>query len=106
MASRRFIKIKFPILLLAGTYILGPVPEKPTYNLQLPTVPTVHDELEQYVAQQESKHKIRPDCEAQIVWDDTTKQKTEYSVVYLHGFSGTQMEGNPTHRRFAKEFGC
>ena len=27
-------------------------------------------------------------------------------VVYLHGFSASQMEGDPTHRRFAKEFGC
>jgi esterase/lipase len=106
MASRRHIKITFPILLLAGIYFLGPVPEKPTYNLQLPAVPAVPQELEQYVAQQESKHKIKPECEAQIVWNDTTKKKTEYAVVYLHGFSATQMEGNPTHRRFAKEFGC
>jgi esterase/lipase len=106
MASRRLIKITFPILLLAGIYFLGPVPEKPTYNLLLPAVPAVPQELEQYVAQQESKHKIKPECEAQIVWNDTTKKKTEYAVVYLHGFSATQMEGNPTHRRFAKEFGC
>jgi esterase/lipase len=106
MASRRFIKITFPFLLLAGIYFLGPVPEKPVYNLQLPAVPTVPDELEKYVAQQESKHKIKPECEAQIVWNDTTKKKTEYAVVYLHGFSATQMEGNPTHRRFAEEFGC
>jgi len=106
MASRRYIKITFPILLLAGIYFLGPVPEKPTYDLRLPAVPTVPDELEQYVAQQESKHKIKPECEAQIVWNDTTKKKTEYAVVYLHGFSATQMEGNPTHRRFAEEFGC
>ena len=106
MASRRFIKITFPILLLAGIYFLGPVPEKPAYNLQLPTVPLVPGELEQYVAKQESKHKIKPECGAQIVWNDTTKKKTEYAVVYLHGFSATQMEGNPTHRRFAEEFGC
>jgi pimeloyl-ACP methyl ester carboxylesterase len=106
MASRRLIKITFPIILLAGIYFLGPEPEKPKYNLQMPAVPADPDELESYVAQQESKHNIRPGCEAQIVWNDTTRTTTEYAVVYLHGFSATQMEGNPTHRRFAKAFGC
>jgi len=106
MASRRFIKITFPILFLAGLYFLGPVPEKPAYDLKIPGVPSVPDDLENYVASKESKHKIRPGCEAQIVWNDTARSKTRYAVVYLHGFSATQMEGDPTHRRFAKEFGC
>lgn len=106
MASRRIIKITFPILLLAGIYFLGPEPEKPKYDLKMPEVPSSPDELEKYIATNELKHKVRPDCEAQIVWNDSTKSKTEYAVVYLHGFSATQMEGNPTHRRFAKEFGC
>jgi esterase/lipase len=106
MSSKRLIKITFPFLLLAGVYFLGPAPEKPKYTLQLPTVPSAPDDLENYIATQEAKHKVRPDCEAQIVWNDSTRTRTEYAVVYLHGFSATQMEGNPTHRRFAKEFGC
>ena len=106
MASRRFIKITFPILLIAGIYFLGPEPEKPKYDLQMPLVPSDPDELETYVASQESKHKIKPGCEAQIVWKDTTRTKSVYAVVYLHGFTATQMEGNPTHRRFASDFGC
>ncbi len=52
------------------------------------------------------KHKIKPNNEAQIIWFDSSRQKTPYSVVYLHGFSASQAEGDPTHRRFAKEFGC
>lgn len=106
MASSRLIKITFPILLIAGIYFLGPVPEKPKYDLRMPTVPSNPDDLEEYVALQESKHNIKPGCEAQIVWNDSTKSRTEYAVVYLHGFSASQMEGDPTHRRFAKEFGC
>ena len=106
MASRRLIKITFPLLLLAGLYFLGPVPDKPKYDLQMPVVPSAPDDLEKYVASQELKHSVRPGCEAQIVWNDSTKRKTPYAVVYLHGFSATQMEGDPTHRRFAKEFGC
>lgn len=106
MAPRRLIKVTFPILLLVGIYFLGSTPEKPVYNLTMPDVPSAPDDLQRYVAAQEAKHKVRPGCEAQIVWNDTTRSKTEYAVVYLHGFSATQMEGDPTHRRFAKEFGC
>ena len=106
MVSRRFIKISFPILLLLGIYFLGPKPDKPIYSLAMPEVPAAPDDLEKYIAGQESKHVIKPDNEARIVWNDSTKQKTAYAVVYLHGFSASQMEGDPTHRRFAKEFGC
>jgi pimeloyl-ACP methyl ester carboxylesterase len=57
--------------------------------------------------QQESKHKLKPDNEARIVWaNDSLKQKTEYVIVYLHGFSASQEEGNPVHRRIAAQFGC
>ncbi len=34
------------------------------------------------------------------------KNKTEYSLVYLHGFSASQAEGDPVHRNIAKLFGC
>jgi pimeloyl-ACP methyl ester carboxylesterase len=31
---------------------------------------------------------------------------TEYAIVYLHGFSASQEEGNPVHRNVAAHFGC
>ena len=50
---------------------------------------------------------MKPDNEARILWiNDSTKQKTEYAVVYLHGFSASQEEGDPVHTDFAKKFGC
>lgn len=104
--SRRFMKITFPILMLAGIFFLGPSPEKPEYNLTLPEVPDDPQQLQEYVVKQENKHKVKPDNEASIVWYDSTRKKTDYAVVYLHGFSASQMEGDPVHRRFAKEFGC
>lgn len=106
MVSRRFIKITFPLLFLAGIYFIGPAPDKPAFNLTLPDVPSGPDPLEKYVALNESKHKLKANNEARIVWYDSSRQKTEYAVVYLHGFSASQMEGDPVHRRFAKEFGC
>jgi esterase/lipase len=106
MALKRFIKISFPLLLLIGIYFLGPTPEKPTYSKSMPAVPSGSIELEQYIAAQESKHTIKPNNEAHIIWNDSSKQKTPYAVVYLHGFSASQVEGDPTHRKFAKAFGC
>ena len=106
MAPKRLIKITFPILLLVGIYFLGPEPDRPEFNLALPEVPGNPEALEQYIETRESRHKLKPRNEAHIIWNDSSKQKTEYAVVYLHGFSASQMEGDPTHRRLAKEFGC
>ena len=103
--SRRLIKITFPILLLIGIYFLGSEPDRPAYKNVMPDVPTAPADLEKYVADREAMHKIKPNNEARIVWNDSTKQKTPYAVVYVHGFSASQMEGDPVHRRFAKEFG-
>lgn len=93
-------------VLLAIVYILGPHPSKPAYSHELPSVPAA-EALDAYVRQQEAKHKIKPDNEARIVWlNDSIKQKTEYAIVYLHGFSASQEEGDPVHRNIAKQFGC
>lgn len=106
MTPKRLIKLSFPILLLVGIYFLGPAPEKPAFTEVMPAVPDTPSELEQYIAAQEAKHNIKPNNEARIIWNDSTRQKTKYAVVYLHGFSASQVEGDPTHRRFAEAFGC
>jgi pimeloyl-ACP methyl ester carboxylesterase len=106
MRSRKLVRITFPILLVVAIYFVGPRPESPKYNSTIPSVPSEPAQLETYVASNESAHKLKPDNEARIVWADSTKQKTEYAVVYLHGFSASQKEGDPVHVRFAKEFAC
>jgi esterase/lipase len=104
--SRKVIFITFPIVLLVAVYFLGPTPDKPKWDKALVTVPVDPTELENYVAAQESKHRLKPDNEARIIWADSSRKKTKYSVVYLHGFSASQKEGDPIHLQFAKEFGC
>lgn len=106
MTTKRLITISFPFVLLFAVYLLGPKPERPEYRREMPVVPQRPDELEQHVALAESDHNIKPNNEARIIWNDSTKEKTPYAVVYLHGFTASQMEGDPIHRRFAKEFGC
>jgi len=95
------------LLVLIIAYFLGPQPPTPKYNNELPAVPPDAVQLEKYIAVNEAKHKLKPNNEARIVWfNDTTKEKTEYAVVYLHGFSASQEEGDPVHVDFAKKFGC
>ena len=95
------------LLVLIIVYFLGPQPTTPKYNNELPGIPSDAIQLEKYIANNEAKHKLKPDNEARILWyNDSTKEKTEYAVVYLHGFSASQEEGDPVHYEFAKKFGC
>ena len=94
------------LLVLIIVYFLGPQPTTPKYKTDLPAIPSDAAQLEKYIANNEAKHKLKPDNQARIVWNDSTKEKTEYAVVYLHGFSASQEEGDPVHREFAKQFGC
>lgn len=131
------------LLVLTVVYFLGPHPKTPTYSNVMPTVPADINALPQYIQQQESAHKVKPNNEARIVWasdmyntdsvtaatDSLTKYNgpgkllskaagiikpimhpghavTDYSIVYLHGFSASQEEGAPIHTNIAKEFGC
>ncbi len=95
------------LLLLIVAYFLGPRPSTPKYTTELPAVPADAEGLEKYVYTIESRHKLKPDNEARIMWyNDSLKQQTEFAVVYLHGFSASQEEGDPVHYEFAQKFGC
>jgi len=99
-------KVLIFISVCIGLYFIGPQPAKPIFNQSIPEIPDA-SQLETYIANQESKHKLKPDNQARIVWaNDTLKSKTEYAIVYLHGFSASQEEGNPVHRNIAQKFGC
>jgi esterase/lipase len=94
------------IIILVIVYFLGPHPQTPVYSTTLPTVPSTATALEHYIDSNESLHKIKPGNEARIVWFDSSKTKTDYAIVYLHGFSASEEEGKPIHTNIAKEFGC
>jgi esterase/lipase len=104
----RFIKwLGIVLVILIIIYFLGPQPSTPKYDNQLPVIPSDAAQLEKYIADNEAKHKLKPDNEARIIWfNDSAKEKTEYAIVYLHGFSASQEEGDPVHKEFAKKFGC
>ncbi|HWN87670.1 MAG TPA: hypothetical protein VNM35_01350 [Chitinophagaceae bacterium] len=95
------------LLVLIIVYFLGPQPPTPKYSNLIPAIPSNATQLEKYISDNEARHKLKPDNEARVLWfNDSTKEKTEYAVVYLHGFSASQKEGDPVHYDFAKKFGC
>jgi pimeloyl-ACP methyl ester carboxylesterase len=106
MKAKRWIKFTFPVILIIAVYFLGPAPDKPVFSEGMPQVPEQADALEKYIHEKEQLHVIKPDNQARIIWHDSSHRKTEYAIVYLHGFSASQKEGFPLHQRFAANFGC
>lgn len=86
-------------------YFLGPKPPKPVLSEVLPTVASINT-LDAYITAMEAPYKIKPNNQAKIIWADSNKTQTEYAIVYLHGFSASQMEGDPVHQNIAKQFNC
>lgn len=103
---KKRIKFIFPLIALIAIYFLGPRPERPMFSKTFPILPASTDSLESFLSKCESQHRLKPDNDARIVWRDSAHRKTEYAVVYLHGFSASRKEGDPVHRRFAETFGC
>lgn len=95
------------LIVLTVVYLLGPSPSTPVFTTGLAAVPADAVALETYIRQNETQHKVKPENEARIIWaNDSTKQKTEYAIIYLHGFSASQEEGDPVHTNIAEKFGC
>ncbi len=65
----------------------------------------ISGDLDKYLIQKESRFKdIVPGTEKKIFWADPKKKdKTEYSIIYLHGFSATRRETAPLSNMLAKK---
>jgi esterase/lipase len=94
------------ILVLAVGYLAGPKPSKPHFDAPLPVLPSSLADLEKEIDNNEKKIPgIKPDNEARIIWADTSKkEKTKIAFLYLHGFTGSQAEGDPVHRNLARKY--
>ena len=95
------------LFLLVVAYLLGPKVEQPLLDTTLPEKTSDLPELEKEIAvHEQSFNNIKPGNEARIIWYDSIPTKTEYSIVYLHGWSASAMEGAPIHREIAERYGC
>ncbi len=104
---KKFLKwFAIVILVVLLVYNLGPAPSKPEFDPVPVTLPASLSQLENQINAEEMAVKgIKPDNEARIVWADTSrKEKTKIAILYLHGFSASQAEGDPVHRDLAKKY--
>lgn len=98
--------ILIALCILAVILALGPKPDYPRYDLSPIYLRVQLKDLDSYVAAKEATvSDLKPDNEAKVVWYQDSIQKTPYSLVYLHGFSASQEEGDPVHTTFAKKYG-
>lgn len=95
-------------ILLVVVYMLGPRERTRDLSGTYPEVPEDLASLETYIQQKEDTVAgLKPNNRAQIVWADSlTKAKTPYSILYVHGFGASHMEGDPVHRKIANHFGA
>jgi esterase/lipase len=107
LIKKTALAILIIVTLIGAIYSFGP---KPTFKEVDFKSPTIHENLaslDSIIATEESKViDLKPNNQARIVWANNNKEKTEYSIVYLHGFSASQMEGHPVHIDLAKKYGC
>lgn len=96
------------IILTTLVFALGPKVSFAPVSAGPITLDYALSELDSIIHMQEIRIKdLKKDNEARVVWhDESIKQKTPYSVVYLHGFSSSQEEGDPIHENFAHRYGC
>lgn len=96
------------VFLLVSLYAIGPRVDTPEFNHSEPIITLNLEAMEDSIHQSEYYTKgIKEDNEARIVWfDSTEKKKTPVAIVYLHGFTASQEEGNPIHKMIAERYGC
>ncbi|MEQ9120225.1 alpha/beta fold hydrolase [Fulvivirga sp.] len=105
MKTLKWVLISISVLAIG--YAAGPSVDIAPLTKDLPTVPSDLYELEKFVDEKEAAiPNIKPDNEGRIIWYDSVPTKTEYSMVYLHGFSASQEEGAPIHENLAKKYGA
>lgn len=87
-------------------YVFGPSFPKPELSGKIPDIQVEITGFEAYLEAKNSALKIKPNNESRIIWaNDSLKNKTEYCLLYLHGFSASWYEGEPVHTDFAHRFG-
>ena len=92
------------ITLLTFSYLLGPTMPDPVFNQSLPSI---EGNISLFVDSLESSQRVRPGNEARIVWaNDSLCNRTDFVLLYLHGFSASWYEGFPVNVNFSKRYHC
>lgn len=94
-------------LILGAIYLVGPRVETPEFSNEIPGVPDNLVKLQKWINTKEIlQGNVRPGNASKIIFNDSIPQKTEYSVIYYHGFTASGMEGDPVHRDISNVLGA
>lgn len=104
MLKRRSVQIILGIVLLLVIVVAA----GPRLDLDTTLQPVaLGADLDEYVAQKEAVFDdIVDGSEATIIWANADKSQTEYSIVYLHGFSASRQETAPLSDNVAQQLGA
>lgn len=96
------------VALAAIVYFAGPRnefgPDIPTQRTLAPSqIETLEDALK---ASEAAYPDVRPGTAKGIVWASASRQRTSWSVVYIHGFSASRLETAPLTELVAQELGA
>jgi len=95
------------VLIVVVVYIMGPKPPHAQLNKDLPSIAASIENIDRYIEKNDAGLKLKPDNETRIIWaNDSIRERTNYSLLYLHGFSASWYEGFPANVEFARYFGC
>lgn len=95
------------VLFLAISWLLGPKVTFKDVNLSSIQMDWELQDIDSLLQLKESKvPHLKVNNEARVIWADSSQQKTPYSVIYIHGFSASQGEGDPIHTQLAKSIGA
>ena len=105
---KKFLRALFlVILMILIVYLVGPEEPKPNLNLDLPSLTGDLSTLQSVILKREEVLNVKTDNESRFVWmNDTLKERTDWALLYLHGFSASWYEGYPVNVEFARQFRC
>ncbi len=91
------------ILTLITLYLAGPEIDK---EMKMPQLPEITDP-QKYIGESEAGiHDMRPGNSKKIVWAEKEGEKTEYSIIYIHGFTASRSETAPLTEIIAEKTGA
>lgn len=98
------------LAILLATLLIGGLATRPAKLLPSTDTLTLSVDLEAYLREQEALENnafgVVPGAEKRVSWAGEAGAKTEYVVVYLHGFSATRQEIAPLPELLAKSLGA
>lgn len=98
------------LILLVFAYFMGPKPAAPILKPEASwtSIPDSVSAIKLYVDSLEALNKeIKANNQGRVVFADSLNpKKTKLVFLYVHGFSASQMEGDPVHRDLAKAYGA